>query len=80
MVLMDRIKSKSTVSSTPIPSVVAEGGDNVTFKLPKSKPTSPVQNTAGDVTLRANLINSYKWSAREEVSYLGALSTGLVDK
>ena len=76
---MDRIKGNSTVSSTPIPPVVATGRDKVTFRLPKPKSTSPVKSTVGEVTPRANLINSYKWPAREELVYPGVHSAGLGD-
>ena len=36
-----------------------------------SKHTSPVKNTVGELTPQANLLNSYKWPAREELVYLG---------
>ena len=39
MAWMDSIEGNSAVSSTPIPSVVASGRDNVTFRLPKPGPT-----------------------------------------
>ena len=45
-----KIEGNSTVSSTPIYSAVASGRDNVTFRLPKPTPSSPVKTTVGDVT------------------------------
>ena len=68
---MDRIEGNTTTSSTPILSRVATSTDNVTFRLPKLKHTSPVKNTVPELTPRANLLNSYKWPAREEVAYPG---------
>ena len=49
MLQVDRIEGNSTVSSSPIPSAVAAGRDNVTYRLPKPKPASPVKTTVGDV-------------------------------
>ena len=68
---MDIIEGNNTVSSIPTPSEVATTTDNVTFRLPKPKHTSPVKNTVGELTPRANLLNSYKWPAREELAYPG---------
>ena len=79
MVRMDRIEGNSTVSSTPIPSVVTAWRDNFTFRLSKHKSASPMKNTVRDVTPPANLINSYKWPSREELPYPGVHSTGLGD-
>ena len=63
-----------TVSSTPFPSVVAAGCDNVTFRLHKSKSTSPHKSTFADSTPRFNLKNSYKWPAPEEVIHSRSLN------
>ena len=72
---IDRIEGNSTVSSTPkLPGAVT-GRENVTFRLPKPKSSSPVKSTMGELTPRANLINSYKWPAREEMVNLGGYST-----
>ena len=68
---MDRIEGNSSASSTPIPSQVAKSTDNVTFRLPRPKHTSPVKKTLPEMTPRANLLHSYKWPAREEVVYPG---------
>ena len=51
----------------------------MTFRLPKPTPTSPVKGTVGDVMPHANLINSYKWPAREEVLCPGYLNPGQGD-
>ena len=79
MVRMDRIEGSSTVSSTPISSAVAAAHNNVTFRLPKppGESTSPGKNTIIDIMPRSNLINSYKWPAREELLHSGYLSLGL---
>ena len=76
MAWMDRIEGNSTVSSTPIPSAVASGHDNVMFRLPKPKSTSPDENTITDVTQHSNLINSYKWPVREELLHPRSLNLG----
>ena len=68
---MDRIEGNSSASSTPIPSQVAKSTDNVTFRLPRPKHTSPVKKMLPEMTPRANLLHSYKWPAREEVVYPG---------
>ena len=75
VVRIDRIEGNSTVSSMPkLPGAVT-GRGNVTFRLPKPKSSSPVKSTMGELTPRANLINSYKWPAREEMVNPGGYST-----
>ena len=64
----DRIEGNISASSTPIPT-----RDNVTFRLPRPKHTSPVKNTVEELTSRANLLNSYKWPAKEDFAYPGTV-------
>ena len=71
---IDKIEGNSTVSSTPKPPGVASWRDNVTFRLPKPKHTPTARSTVGELTPRTNLINSYKWPAREEVVKPGGYS------
>ena len=66
---MDRMEGNNTTSSTPLPSGVANSTEHVTFRLPQPKHASPAKAAAGDLTPRANLLNSYKWPAREELGY-----------
>ena len=75
MARIDRIEGNSTVSSTPRPPGAVTGRENVTFRLPKPKSSLPVKSTMGELTPRTNLINSYKWPAREEVVNPGGYST-----
>ena len=40
----------------------------MTFRLPQSKVRSPGKQKTADLTPHTNLMNSYKWPAREEIS------------
>ena len=48
VVRIDRIEGNSTVSPTPKPPGAATGHENVTFRLPKPKSSSPVKSTMGE--------------------------------
>ena len=51
VVRIDRIEgSGSTVSYTPRPPGAATGRENVTFRLPKPKSSSPVKSNMGELT------------------------------
>ena len=62
---LDRLERNNTITSTPASSPQSGPRDNVTFKLPQTKVTSPGAQKLGDLTPHASLLNAYKWPARE---------------
>ena len=65
---LKRLERNNTISSTPVSSPQSGARDNVTFRLPQTKVRSPGTQKSGELTPHANLLNSYKWPAREEIS------------
>ena len=65
---LERLEQNNTISSTPVSSPHSGSWDNVTFRLPQSKVRLPGKQKTRDLTPHTNLMNSYKWPAREQIS------------
>ena len=63
---LERLERNNMVGSTPVSSPQPGNLENVTFRLPEAKVRSPGSQRTGDMTRHTNLMNAYKWPAREE--------------